>query len=104
MIGIVKRGFDFMHPILKKRIETDWIFRWLFKVAARMGLYLGCAYLLYVLSLGPVIWVCKWKPVAGWTALPTLVQVIYSHAEWWTSREPLASVMIPYYEWWISRE
>ena len=48
---------------------------------------------LYVLSLGPVAWLCEKN------YLPDAVGYIYAPV--WLLPEPIASVILSYMEWWI---
>ena len=71
-----------------------------------MTLYFLAFVLVYVLSLGPVLWACKWKPVSRWTALPAVVQVAYQPAKTLMNivPGPLRPPINSYFVWWLEHE
>jgi hypothetical protein len=69
-LGIITHNY--MTETLAKPIHT---FR-LRRASAIAALFLG-AFILYALSLGPVIWLSGATPATGWTRLPAGVRFVY---------------------------
>ena len=61
-----------MHPLLTKRINVEWLRKPVFIL---WGIFL--ALLVYILSFGPVLWLCGAKACVGWDSLPRWVRVVY---------------------------
>ena len=86
-----------MNRALTKPINTFWLRRVLLVFAAVLGVFV-----LYALSFGPVLWLCRAKPSTGWSGLPSGVRLVYAplaHVS-----EPLAGVLDHYVQWWIGVE
>jgi hypothetical protein len=61
-----------MNPIWKQRFSVERLKKPMYFLYAVVGLYL-----VYVLSLGPVLLLCETGPASGWDKLPNWVQTMY---------------------------
>jgi hypothetical protein len=63
--------------------------------------WLLAAYLFYIWSLGPVLWLCRVKIGTSWEGLPRVVQVVYAPVPAITPG-PVGDAMDSYLEFWMS--
>ena len=86
-----------MTSTLTKPIDAVWLRRVL-----RVFIVIAGAFILYVLSFGPVLWLCSATPSTGWGGLPVVVRMFYgplAHVP-----EPIAGVVDHYAQFWIGVE
>jgi hypothetical protein len=84
-------------PALKRPTVADWLRPLLLLFVAVTG-----SLALYVLSLGPVLWLCGANPSAGMRGLPSVVQFAYSPL-WQMSQVDgrVSRVLDDYVQLWI---
>jgi hypothetical protein len=83
-----------MIQAITKRIEPVWLRRLLIVAVLVVG-----SFVIYVLSIGPVLRFFGASPAQGWNGVPSFVRFIYApltHVP-----EPFATYLDHYVDWWI---
>lgn len=65
-----------MHPIWKRSFSVERLKRPVYLLYSVMGVYLA-----YVLSFGPVLWLCGARSATGLAGLPSWVRTCYAPVE-----------------------
>jgi hypothetical protein len=85
-----------MHPIFRKNV--DWVCRPSLAICCLFG-----AIALYILSLGPTLWLTRANGTFGWRSFPAGVRFVYAPLKSWVPSDDYHDTGYgEYLLWWIN--